>query len=74
MSVEDPSQQNKSTFQKHPHYFQWGLTAFCVIVSSAVVVFLLQQLVLPQQVYHRRKDCFVRHDLITRLSVPLRPP
>nr|WP_297176113.1 AI-2E family transporter [uncultured Agathobaculum sp.] len=44
MSVEDPSQQNKSTFQKHPHYFQWGLTAFCVIVSSAVVVFLLQWL------------------------------
>ena len=44
MSVEDPTQQNKSAFQRHPHYFQWGLTAFCVIVSSAVVVFLLQWL------------------------------
>ena len=44
MSVEDPTQQNKSAFQRHPHYFQWGLTAFCVIVSSVVVVFLLQWL------------------------------
>lgn len=44
MSVEDSTQQNKSAFQRHPHYFQWGLTAFCVIVSSAVVVFLLQWL------------------------------
>ena len=44
MSVEDPTQQNKSAFQRHPHYFQWGLTAFCVIVSSTVVVFLLQWL------------------------------
>ena len=42
--MEDPTQQNKSAFQRHPHYFQWGLTAFCVIVSSAVVVFLLQWL------------------------------
>ncbi len=44
MSVEEPTQQNKSKFHAHPHYFQWGLTAFCVIVSSAVVVFLLQWL------------------------------
>lgn len=44
MSVEDSTQQNKSAFQRHPHYFQWGLTAFCVIVSSVVVVFLLQWL------------------------------
>ncbi|HIY12386.1 MAG TPA: AI-2E family transporter [Candidatus Agathobaculum merdipullorum] len=44
MSVEEPTQQNKSKFRAHPHYFQWGLTAFCVIVSSAIVVFLLQWL------------------------------
>lgn len=44
MSVEEPTQQNKSKFSTHPHFFQWGLTAFCVIVSSAVVVFLLQWL------------------------------
>ncbi len=42
MSVEEPTKQNKSKFSTHPHYFQWGLTAFCVIVSSSVVVFLLQ--------------------------------
>lgn len=44
MSVEEPTQQSKSKFSTHPHYFQWGLTAFCVIVSSSVVVFLLQWL------------------------------
>lgn len=44
MSVEDPTQHNKSKFSTNPHFFQWGLTAFCVIVSSAVVVFLLQWL------------------------------
>ena len=44
MSVEEPTQQSKLKFSTHPHYFQWGLTAFCVIVSSSVVVFLLQWL------------------------------
>ncbi len=44
MSVEEPTQQSKSKFSTHPHYFQWGLTAFCVIVSSSIVVFLLQWL------------------------------
>lgn len=42
--MEEPTRQNKPKFRAQPHYFQWGLTAFCVIVSSAVVVFLLQWL------------------------------
>lgn len=44
MSVEEPTRPNKSKLSDHPHYFHWGLTAFCVIVCSAVVVFLLQWL------------------------------
>ena len=44
MSVEEPTRPTKTKFQENPHYFHWGLTAFCVIVSSAVVVFLLQWL------------------------------
>ncbi|WP_051643161.1 AI-2E family transporter [Agathobaculum desmolans] len=42
--MQDPDQQNKIKFRDRPHYFQWGLTAFCVIVLSVIVVFLLQWL------------------------------
>ena len=44
MSVQDPTGQNKKKLSEQPHYFQWGLTAFCVIVLSVMVVFLLQWL------------------------------
>ena len=42
--MEEPTGQNNKKVSGQPHYFQWGLTAFCVIVLSVVVVFLLQWL------------------------------
>ncbi|MDO5141770.1 MAG: AI-2E family transporter [Eubacteriales bacterium] len=44
--MQDPTEQTatKTKLNAQPHYFQWGLTAFCVIVLSAVVVFLLRWL------------------------------
>ena len=44
MPVQDPIGQNKKKISEQPHYFQWGLTAFCVVVLSVVLVFLLQWL------------------------------
>ena len=38
MSVQDPTGQNKKKLSEQPHYFQWGLTAFCVIVLSVMAV------------------------------------
>ena len=42
--MESPNQPKKNKLSDRPHYFQWGLTAFCVIVCCVVVAFLLQQL------------------------------
>ena len=42
--MQEQPGQNKKKLGDQPHFFQWGLTAFCVIVLSVVVVFLLQWL------------------------------
>ncbi|MGI6181307.1 MAG: AI-2E family transporter [Agathobaculum sp.] len=42
--MQDPSQHNKRSFRAQPHYFQWGLTAFLVIVASVLVFFTLYSL------------------------------
>lgn len=39
--MQDSTQQHELETQNQPHYFQWGLTAFCVIVSSVLVFYLL---------------------------------
>ena len=37
--MQEPKEPQRDSVQ--PHYFQWGLTAFCVIVSSVLVFYLL---------------------------------
>ena len=40
--MSDPSHSSdKIDNSTEPHYFQWGLTAFCVIVASVLVFYLL---------------------------------
>ncbi len=39
--MQDPSQPERDGAQGQPHYFQWGLTAFLVILASLVIFFLL---------------------------------
>ena len=41
MSVQEPTEHHRTEAQNQPHYFQWGLTAFCVIVSSVLVFYFL---------------------------------
>ena len=42
--MENPNEQKKSKFSEQPHYFQWGLTAFCVIGCCVLVAFVLIKL------------------------------
>lgn len=42
--MQDPSsqdKQDKNDIKGQPHYFQWGLTAFFVIIASVLVFYLL---------------------------------
>ena len=41
MSVQEPTEHHRTEAQNQPHYFQWGLTAFCVIVSRVLVFYFL---------------------------------
>ena len=42
--MENPNEPKKSKFSEQPHYFQWGLTAFCVIGCCVLVAFVLIKL------------------------------
>ena len=42
--MEKPNEPKKTKFSEQPHYFQWGLTAFCVIGCCVLVAFLLMKL------------------------------
>ena len=42
--MENPNEPQKSKFSEQPHYFQWGLTAFCVIGCCVLVAFVLIKL------------------------------
>lgn len=39
--MQEPTEHHRTEAQNQPHYFQWGLTAFCVIVSSVLVFYFL---------------------------------
>ena len=39
--MQDPTEHHRTEAQNLPLYFQWGLTAFCVIVSSVLVFYFL---------------------------------
>lgn len=42
--MQDPSQQDQNSPQGSSHYFQWGLTAFLVILASILIFFILESL------------------------------
>ena len=42
--MENSNEPKKSKFSEQPHYFQWGLTAFCVIGCCVLVAFVLIKL------------------------------
>ena len=42
--MENPNEPKKSKFSEQPHYFQCGLTAFCVIGCCVLVAFVLIKL------------------------------
>lgn len=51
--MEEPTGQKKIKFEERPHYFQWGLTAFCVIVCCVVVAYLLKWLPILWQMFKK---------------------
>ncbi|MCI7124837.1 MAG: AI-2E family transporter [Agathobaculum sp.] len=42
--MQDPTQRSRRFLREQPHYFQWGLTAFLVILACVFVVYLLNWL------------------------------
>lgn len=48
-----PSPPSSPKAPLDPHYFQWGLTAFCVIVASVLVFYLLNWLPILWKVFRK---------------------
>lgn len=64
--MENPNEPQKSKFSEQPHYFQWGLTAFCVIGCCVLVAFVLIKLPF---IWNVVKSCSARSvRLFTALS------